>query len=107
MSPARLTITRESSVEELTQLYRREKHPKIRLLLLMVLSILEGASATQVATEQHCHPSTVCLWIHRYNALGAAGLGDQPRSGRPLNISAEQLHVLLAQPPQTYTGRIS
>ena len=33
-------------------------------------------------------------WVHRFNAEGAVGLVDKPRSGRPARLSEEQLQDL-------------
>ena len=33
-------------------------------------------------------------WVHRFNAEGADGLLDRPRSGRPARLSADQLQDL-------------
>src|SRR5579875_2664111 len=50
---------------------------------VMVLLSLQGLSAAQIAGLLECHPATVRRWIARFNAEGAAGLADRPRTGRP------------------------
>jgi len=50
---------------------------------VMVLLSLHELTPAQIAALLDCHPSTVRRWIGRFNAEGAAGLADRPRSGRP------------------------
>jgi hypothetical protein len=50
---------------------------------VMVLLSLRGLPPAQIAGLLDCHPATVRRWIARFNAEGAAGLADRPRSGRP------------------------
>ncbi len=58
-------------------------------------------TAVQIAELLDCHPATVRRWISRFNAEGAAGLDDRPRSGRP-RLGDRQLTrriaALLARP---------
>jgi hypothetical protein len=53
------------------------------LRAVMVLLSLRGLAPAEIAALLECHPSTVRRWIGRFNAGGAAGLADRPRSGRP------------------------
>jgi len=50
---------------------------------VMVLLSAHGLPPAQIAALLDCHPATVRRWIGRFNAEGAAGLADRPRSGRP------------------------
>jgi transposase len=50
---------------------------------VMVLLSARGLAPAQIAELLDCHPATVRRWISRFNAEGAAGLADRPRSGRP------------------------
>jgi transposase len=50
---------------------------------VMVLLSLHGLPPAQIAELLGCHPATVRRWISRFNAEGAAGLADRPRTGRP------------------------
>ncbi len=68
---------------------------------VMVLLSLRGLPPAQIAGLPDCHPATVRRWIARFNAEGAAGLADRPRSGRP-RLGGRQLTgriaALLARP---------
>ena len=50
---------------------------------VMVLLSARGLAPAQIAELLDCHPATVRRWISRFNAEGAAGMADRPRSGRP------------------------
>jgi transposase len=50
---------------------------------VMILLSWHGLAPAQIAELLDCHPATVRRWIGRFNAGGAAGLADRPRSGRP------------------------
>jgi transposase len=68
---------------------------------VMVLLSARGLAPAQIAELLDCHPATVRRWISRFNAEGAAGLADRPRSGR-LALGGRQLAgriaALLARP---------
>jgi transposase len=102
MTPGKLRVTRDVSVAELNQRYRHEQNPRVKMRLQMLLRIQDGASARQVAREHHCSHATVARWVHRFNKHGFDGLADQPRSGRPPEVTPEQLEQVLAQPPAHY-----
>jgi len=102
MSPAKVRITREVSLEELKQRYRREKDPRVKIRLHMLLRIQDGASARQVAREHHSSHSAVSNWVQRFNEEGFRGLIDRSRQGRPAKITEQELKELLALPPSHY-----
>jgi hypothetical protein len=68
---------------------------------VMILLSAHGLPPAQIAELLDCHPATVRRWIGRFNAEGAAGLADRPRSGRP-RLGGRQLTsriaALLARP---------
>jgi Winged helix-turn helix len=54
-----------------------------RAVMVLLLLSARGLAPAQIAELLDCHPATVRRWISRFNAEGAAGLADRPRSGRP------------------------
>jgi transposase len=75
---------------------------RVALRALMVLWRAEGLTTLEIGDRLDCHRDTVTLWIERYRALGLAGLEDERRSGRPLQLDAaarEQVEQLLDQGP--------
>ena len=52
----------------------------------IVLSLSDGATASEVAKAQHVSCKTVHKWRNRFIEAGTDGLFDQPRPGRPTVI---------------------
>src|ERR1039458_3228973 len=53
----------------------------------IVLAAAEGHSAAEIGRLVGCSVNTAQKWRSRYEADGLAGLGDLPRSGKPLIYS--------------------
>jgi len=51
----------------------------------------EGWWVSDIALFVRVTPQVVRKWIKRFNATGLDGLKDQPRSGRPVTYTAEQI----------------
>lgn len=61
----------------------RQAIGRVALRAQMVLLSDRGYPVPAIATIHGCGHDVVRLWLHRYQAHGAAGLADLPRSGRP------------------------
>src|SRR5829696_3754965 len=61
----------------------RQAIGRVALRAQMVLLSNRGYPVPTIATIHGCGHDVVRLWLHRYQAHGAAGLADLPRSGRP------------------------
>jgi transposase len=75
---------------------------RVALRALMVLWRTEGLTTLEIAQRLDCHRDTISLWIERYRTLGAEGLQDEPRPGRPPRLSEkdrEQAEALLEKSP--------
>jgi transposase len=73
---------------ELDSLYRKTKDPRIRTRAQMVLlSAEQGLPAAEIAAVVRENRSTVWRWLKRYLAEGVEGLKDEPRAGRPANVT--------------------
>jgi transposase len=57
-----------------------------------VLLIAEGMSCPEVARLLGDSPRTVEYWVQRFEDQGLAGLAEGDRPGRPMRLTAEQLH---------------
>ncbi len=68
--------------EELTRL-SHQAIGRVALRAHMVLLSDRGFSVPQIAAIHACGDDVVRTWLHRYQREGAAGLEDEPRSGRP------------------------
>src|SRR5262249_39790978 len=58
------------------------------------------------AAALHCSAQTVRRRLHRFDAEGIDGLGDQPRAGRPRRLTAEEDSRLIALVRQEPPGRL-
>jgi len=60
----------------------------------------DGLAVPAIAAAAGCHENTVRRWLHRFNAAGIDGLGNQPGAGRKRRITeAERSRIIaLARP---------
>ena len=73
---------------ELEAVYRKTKDPRVRTRAQMVLlSAEQGLAAVDIAPIVREDRSTVWRWLKRYLAEGVEGLKDEPRAGRPADIT--------------------
>ena len=77
----RLHLTDDQRRE--VQQVSRQAVGRVALRAQMVLLADRGYTAPQIAAIHACGHEVVRLWLHRYKEEGAAGLEDEPRSGRP------------------------
>jgi len=75
----------------------------------VVLAAAEGLPAREIAARVGCSEKLVGRWRARYERDGMSGLGDKPRSGRPVIHEAEARALLIAKactrPPETPEGQ--
>ena len=68
----------------------------------IILARLDGKEIQQVARELQTSVPTVTKWCRRFSLWGWRGLGDEPRSGKPVKYDAafrNGVLALLEQPP--------
>jgi len=104
-----LVLTREQR-SELRRLIRDPRVPtRVGVRARMVLRAAAGQTNVRIATALGTRPATVSKWRQRYARLGASGLWDDFRLGRPpLGDPAElrrAVTLLLEQPPPTGHAR--
>jgi transposase len=56
----------------------------------------QGMHVPAIAARLGLGPNPVRVWLKRFNAAGLAGLQDQPRSGRPVVYTPEQVGEIVA-----------
>jgi transposase len=64
-----------------------------------------GKHVTAIAAELGCHPKTVRVRLHRFNAEGLDGLGDRPISGRPPRLTEDERSAIIALARSDPPGR--
>jgi transposase len=72
----------------------------------MIARSWDGERVEAIAAALHCSAQTVRRRLHRFDAEGIDGLGDQPRAGRPRRLTAEQDSRLIALARQAPPGRL-
>lgn len=91
----RLEITRDSpNKEELLELYRKEKHSKLKERYHALYLMWEFKNCTEVAKFLGRHRFTVIGWVNTYNDGGLGAIIPRTSPGRPSRLSNEQLDVL-------------
>ncbi len=93
---AALSIRQDLAVFELRRLARQEKRARVAARLLAIANALDGMSRLEAARAAGMDRQTLRDWVIRFNAAGPAGLADQPRSGRPPQLSEAEQAVLKA-----------
>ena len=99
---------RSLTTEELTQLdesYRRTKNVRVRTRAQMILlGAEEKITAPKIAKIVRQDEQTVRRWIKRFNAEGATGLDDEPKSGAPKQVTEayrERLLIVVRRRPRS------
>jgi transposase len=56
----------------------------------------DGLAVPAIAARIGCHENTVRRWLHRFNAAGLDGLGNQPGVGRKRRITEAERSAIIA-----------
>ena len=105
-----LTIRTDIEVEVLRRQARLEADGRVAARLLAIANALSGMSRQAAAEAAGMDRQTLRDWVHRFNALGIAGLSDRPRSGRRSRLGdGEQavLKALILRGPDPETDGVS
>ena len=88
MPPRAEVVLSESEREVLGRWARRPKSAQaLALRCRIVLAAAEGQSSRQIALRLGCNAATVGRWRGRFARRGLDGLHDEPRPGKPRQIS--------------------
>lgn len=98
---ARVAVALSCTADVVAELERlsRSRSGEVRIAerARIVLACLRGKRNEDVAREVGVRPNTVGLWRRRFAERGIAGLGDAPRSGKPVKYGVELRDRILAQ----------
>jgi transposase len=86
---ARVAQEHRDEIEAL--LRRRDLPPRVRERAEMVKALAVGHAVSAICAWSGCSGRTVQRWLERFATLGAAGLTDAPRGGRPPKADARYL----------------
>jgi transposase len=105
MRPIRLDAISREHLCELDQLYQTTHDARVRIrALIVLLSAERHMVAAEIASIVRQNEQTVRRWLARYEAEGAQGLSDAPRSGAPPKVTSgyqESLLELVRRRPRT------
>jgi transposase/DNA-binding CsgD family transcriptional regulator len=103
--PAAALPLREGDRAELERLTRSSSvRAGVAQRARIVLLAARGVSNTEIAERCATTRQTVLTWRSRYGRSGLAGLGDEPRPGRPRRLQAAQIIAETLKPPPTGLG---
>lgn len=88
------TTQKRISKAELKVLRGTSEQERILHRLHSVILVLRGFSCSAVGRLYGDSARSVAYWVKRYDALGAAGLKEQARSGRPSKLTPSQLRSI-------------
>ena len=84
---------------KLVSLYKKENDPKVkeRLLLLVIRVREDGQVPFRVVKEMHRSNPWASNWLKRYDDEGIEGLQDRTKSGRPPELTEEEVSYQIKQ----------
>jgi len=85
-----MTVVEHHSVDELQELFRREKDARVSKRIWMVWQARLGLTEPQITAGIGMARRTVQDWVQRYNEEGLAGLRDRAGRGRKPLLSLEE-----------------
>lgn len=96
MKPIQLPPQTPEQLETLDELYRSTKDVRLRQRAQVVLLAAEnGMVAAEIGGIVRLSEESVRRWLKRYMAEGIEGLKDDPRPGRPGDVTAKYVIRLL------------
>jgi transposase-like protein len=87
---APLEVRTDMEAAELRRLARRERDGRVAARLIALANVLDGMSRGAAARAAGMDRQTLRDWVIRFNAVGADGLRDQSRPGRPTRMTEGQ-----------------
>jgi transposase len=85
-----MTVVEHHSVEELQELFRREKDARVAKRMWIVWQARAGLTEPQITASIGLARRTVQTWVPRDNEKGLAGLRDRGGRGRKPILSPEE-----------------
>jgi len=82
------------TTEELKQLFRKEKNPRIAARIRAVYLAMMDKTAPEIATVLGYTRRTIQNWIYAYNRLGIEGLKESPGRGNNSRVNHDQIQWL-------------
>ena len=102
ISKTQLRITYPVTLEELKEALAREKNPKIRERIRIIMHIKQGLSGRKTAKLTGPSRDTISRWVKRFNKNGFDGLHDKPRKGGKPKVDPQKIIDILEKDPREF-----
>lgn len=97
MKPIQLPPLSAGQLNDLTELYRKTRDPRLRTRAQIILLAAEKPlTAQEIGEIVRLSDQAVRKWLKRYMAEGIEGLKDLPRAGTPQKVTTAYLEKLEA-----------
>jgi transposase len=97
MKPIQLPPLKSDQLQQLNELYRKTRDPRLRTRAQIILLAAEKQlTAEQIGDIVRLSDQAVRKWLKRYLAEGLEGLKDRPRAGTPQKVTSAYLEKLEA-----------
>ena len=96
-------------VRSLETMAERAPSRRVGMRAHSILLSARGSSIDEMARIYQVHRDTVSSWLDRFGPFGEDGLRDQPRSGSPSKLNAQEKEgaKALLTPPQCAQNSLS
>ena len=105
MKPIYLPPLNTEQLQDLNELYRKTRDPRLRTRAqIILLSAEKQLVAQEIGEIVRLSDQAVRKWLKRYTVEGIEGLKDMPRAGTPQKVTAtylEQLEAAVRQRPRS------
>lgn len=86
-----VTPLTEQDITTLNQTYQAHNNHRVRQRAHAILLSHRGYKIPDISLLLESHRDRVSTWIDRWHQMGITGLYDQPRSGRPMIYTTEEV----------------
>lgn len=87
-------LKRREDIKTLMKAFKKEKNPRAKLRIHSIILAHKSLPNSQISQILFVHPSSVKLWIERWNKEGFSGLYERERSGRPKKLRDNEIKEL-------------
>ena len=95
-------VTWPITLEELLELRKKEKDPKIRFRLQMIILVKKGLGITKVAEILGTYHSHVRYWLDRFNSGGPEALKTRKPPGAKPRADYDKIRKALRKSPREF-----
>ena len=95
-------LTCPVTLEGLKEALAKEKNPKTRERIRVIMHVKQGLSGRKTARLMGLSRDTVSRWVKRFNEEGFSGLHDRPRNGAGPKVDPREIIKTLEKEPREF-----